>query len=127
MNMKEADWVLRMWRFLDSSKLEKLIVGKERRLWDNTRIDILTQNFAIEVDWVHKWAEAIGQSLYYSAISYKKPGICLLCPNISNRTHDDFNYIYRCNIVAIKHDISVWLIDTNKSIAILPTGERIKI
>jgi len=123
MNMKEADWVLRMWRFLDSSKLEKLIVGKERRLWDNTRIDILTQNFAIEVDWVNKWAEAIGQSLHYSSVSYKKPGICLLCPDISN----EFKYIYRCSIVAIKYDISVWLIDTAKSIAILPTGERIKI
>lgn len=37
----------------------------EYRLPDHTRIDCLTKNFVIEVDFANKWQEAIGQSLYY--------------------------------------------------------------
>jgi len=46
----------------------------EHRLHDGTRVDILTATHAIEADWSHKWAEAVGQSLYYSLITGKKPG-----------------------------------------------------
>ena len=39
---------------------------KEVVLWDMTRVDCLAKDFAIEFDFAKKWAEAIGQSLYYS-------------------------------------------------------------
>lgn len=45
---------------------------------DGTRCDIITEEFAIEVDWAEKWAEAIGQSLYYAAQTGKRPGILLI-------------------------------------------------
>jgi len=39
----------------------------EKYLEDNSgRIDCLTDQYAIEVDFASKWAEAIGQALYYS-------------------------------------------------------------
>ncbi len=52
---------------------------KERVLPNGTRVDCLTDVYAIEVDWTHKWAEAIGQSLLYAAATGKKPGIILIC------------------------------------------------
>ena len=55
--------------------------GKDRieyRLNDGSRIDCLTDNYAIEIDFGRKWAEAIGQSLYYGAMSGRQPGIVLI-------------------------------------------------
>ncbi|MCM2435362.1 hypothetical protein [Agrobacterium rosae] len=52
---------------------------KERVLPNGTRVDCLTDVYAIEVDWTHKWAEAIGQSLLYAAATGKQPGIILIC------------------------------------------------
>lgn len=49
----------------------------EHRLQDRTRIDCLTKNEAIEHDWAKKWAECIGQALYYGAVKDKTP-VCVL-------------------------------------------------
>ena len=77
----------------------------EFRLWDGTRVDMLTADYAIEADWSHKWAEAIGQSLYYAALTDKKPGIILLVKS----TADEARFIYRCQTVCQKHDIRLWI------------------
>ena len=45
---------------------------------DKTRVDCLTDTHAIEYDFSYKWAEAIGQSLYYSAMTGKRAGVVLL-------------------------------------------------
>ena len=50
----------------------------EHVLPDKTRVDCLTEDYAIEFDYGHKWAEAIGQSLYYGAATGKQPGIVLI-------------------------------------------------
>jgi hypothetical protein len=50
----------------------------EYRLEDGTRIDCLTENKAIEYDWAKKWAECVGQSLYYAAKKEKGPGCALI-------------------------------------------------
>jgi len=50
----------------------------EYRLPDRTRVDCLTDNFAIEYDFTHKWAEAIGQALHYSLMTGKNGGIVLI-------------------------------------------------
>lgn len=42
-------------------------------------VDCLSAEYAIEVDWASKWAEAVGQSLYYADATGRKPGIILLC------------------------------------------------
>jgi len=47
-------------------------------LSDRSRVDCLTNTYAIEVDFAGKWAEAIGQALFYSAETGKKPGILII-------------------------------------------------
>ena len=78
----------------------------EVKLPDYTRIDCLTKDYAIEFDFANKWAEAIGQSLYYSLSINKKPGIVLILED-SNK---DLKYLNRLINVANKYCIRVWTI-----------------
>lgn len=52
--------------------------AQEVRLSDGTRVDCLTDEYAVEFDFAPKWAEAVGQSLYYAQKTKKKPGIVLI-------------------------------------------------
>ncbi len=45
---------------------------------DRSRVDILTDTLAIEVDWVKKWPEAIGQSVFYGIVTERQPAVLLL-------------------------------------------------
>ena len=47
-------------------------------LADKTRVDCLTDDYAIEFDFAYKWAEAVGQALYYALKTNKNRGLCLL-------------------------------------------------
>lgn len=74
---------------------------------DGTRCDILTDEYAIEVDFARKWGEAIGQSLNYGFQFNRKPGILLILEKPDDRKH----YI-RINSL-VKHyslPIKVWTI-----------------
>ena len=51
---------------------------EEYQLLDKTKIDCLTNNYAIEFDFANKWQESIGQALHYGLISGKKPKIILI-------------------------------------------------
>lgn len=50
----------------------------EVRLADGSRADCITATHAIEHDFANKWAEAIGQSMFYSIQTGKKAGIVLI-------------------------------------------------
>ena len=50
----------------------------EFQLPGQTRVDCLTDTHAVEHDFASKWAEAIGQSLYYSAVTGKRAGVVLI-------------------------------------------------
>ena len=50
----------------------------EYRLPDQTRVDCLTEDRAIEYDFDDKWAEALGQSLWYGVATNRQPGIVLI-------------------------------------------------
>ena len=52
---------------------------------DKTRCDCLTDTHAIEFDFGSNWAEAIGQSSYYSIQTKKKAGIVLILENPKDR------------------------------------------
>ena len=45
---------------------------------DRTRVDCLTDEYAIEFDFAPKWAEAFGQSLRYAYMTGRAPGIYLI-------------------------------------------------
>ena len=76
---------------------------KEVVLWDMTRVDCLSKDYAIEFDFAKKWAEAVGQSLYYSTMTGKKPAIALILTSLT-----DYKYVKR--IERLDKDIKVFLI-----------------
>lgn len=45
---------------------------------DKTRVDILTEDVAYEVDFAVKWAEGIGQALHYSTMTDRDAGLILI-------------------------------------------------
>ena len=45
---------------------------------DFTRVDCLTDTYAIEFDFAEKWAESIGQALHYSFMTGKKAKVVLI-------------------------------------------------
>ena len=56
-----------------------ILQGKiEYKLSDGTRVDILTDSLAIEVDFAKKWYEAVGQCCHYSRKSNRPPGVLLI-------------------------------------------------
>ncbi len=59
----------------------------EHVLPDRTRCDCLTVSHAIEFDFGNKWAEAIGQSLYYSLQTGKRAGIVLILESEKDRKY----------------------------------------
>ena len=53
----------------------------EYRLPDKARVDCLLDDYAVEFDFSHKWAESVGQALYYSSQTGRKPGVALIIGN----------------------------------------------
>lgn len=78
----------------------------EVRLQDKTRIDCLTDKYAIEFDFANKWAESIGQALYYASSTGKEAGIVLIIEN----PEKDLKYLKRLKNVTKKYNIKVWTI-----------------
>lgn len=62
----------------------------EYKLPDKTRIDCLTEEYAIEFDYAKKWAESIGQAKYYALKTGKKPAVAIIM-----KTPQDEIYIKR--------------------------------
>ena len=54
-----------------------------------TRCDCLTETHAIEFDFAKKWAEAIGQSLWYASQTGMKPGIVLIIERDKDQKYVD--------------------------------------
>lgn len=73
---------------------------------DKARVDCVTKTHAVEFDFAKKWAESIGQSLYYGEQLNKKAGIVL----ISENGQSDEKYIKRVKSVANYHNIDLWII-----------------
>lgn len=69
---------------------------------DRTRVDCLTDTHAIEFDFGPKWAESIGQSLYYAVQTGKKPGVVLILEK--NR---DIIYWIRLNTVIDEFGLNI--------------------
>lgn len=62
-----------------SKKIAEELGGEaEFRTPDGSRVDILTDTTAYEVEWVYNWESAIGQSIFYGMTTNKDPGVILL-------------------------------------------------
>ena len=76
---------------------------KEAVLWDMTRVDCLTKDYAIEFDFAKKWAESVGQSLYYAELTHKKPAVVLIL-----NSWTDLRYVKR--VERLNKDIQIFLV-----------------
>lgn len=74
-------------------------------LEDKTRVDCLTEDYAVEFDFANKWAESIGQALHYEMMTGKKPAIILIIEKPK-----DFIYYDRIKSLCDKYGISLWYI-----------------
>ena len=68
-----------------------------------TRIDCLTKDYAIEFDFAKKWAESIGQSLYYAKLTNRNPAVVLILT-----APTDYKYVKR--IERLDNGIKIFLI-----------------
>ena len=72
---------------------------------DKTRVDCLTDEYAIEFDFAEKWAEAIGQSLHYAEMTNRKPGIVFIIEH-----PDDERHLRKLDPIARKNNIKIWIL-----------------
>lgn len=77
----------------------------EFMLSDSTRVDCVTKQYAVEVDFAPKWAEAVGQALYYSTMTEKRPAILLILEKEADR-----RYLDRLERISGNLGITVWTI-----------------
>lgn len=74
-------------------------------LQDKTRVDCVTDEYAVEVDFASKWAEAVGQSLYYAIMTGRRPGILLIMEEKS-----DERFLERVRAVTERIGVRVWTV-----------------
>ena len=77
----------------------------EYKLADNTRVDCVTSDYAVEFDFASKWAESIGQSLYYAQKTKRKPAVVL----IMEQPAKDLKYLHRLYQVSNTIGIEVFI------------------
>ena len=82
----------------------------EYKLIDDTRVDCLTKEYAVEFDFAPKWAEAIGQSLHYARMTGKKAGINLIIEDNS-----DFKYYHKIEPLCKMYNIALWYSEMPKT------------
>ena len=82
----------------------------EYKLIDDTRVDCLTKEYAVEFDFAPKWAEAIGQSLHYARMTGKKAGI-----NLIIETPEDFKHYHRIEPLCKMYNIALWYSEMPKT------------
>lgn len=82
-------------------------VELEYRLDDGARVDIFTEDYAIEVDWAPKWAESIGQSLYYGKTTNKR-SVALI---IVEEPVKDMIYLRRLKAAVADLEVEIWTYD----------------
>lgn len=80
----------------------------EYTLPDKTRVDCVTKNYAVEFDFASKWAESIGQSLYYGLMTGKNPAVVLIIEKPS-----DWKYYYRTKKVADFIHFTLWYVKSS--------------
>jgi len=77
----------------------------EHKTADGSRVDVLTDGVAYEVEYADKWQQAVGQALFYSAATGRAPGIILL---IGKRSASlERVYYLRCLVVCHRHGIKL--------------------
>lgn len=105
---KQEDGVKRDEKYYQAKMCSEFGGKTEYVLFDKARVDCLTSEYAIEVDFAKKWAEGIGQALYYAEVTAKKPAVALIVED------GDEKYLNRIKTVADKFDIKIIILERQK-------------
>lgn len=91
--------------------------GKLNVLLDDHKntIDIVSDTFAIDVEFAPNWATSIGHSLYAATKLNKKAGIVLITHNNSHNKYSHDKYINILMPIANKYNITVWVMNYSDS------------
>lgn len=92
-------------RYYQSAWCQQVGGEAEVILEDRIRIDCLTATHAVEVDFAPKWAESIGQALYYALKSGRNPGVLLILENPGDDRH-----LRRLQDVSSDLGITIWTV-----------------
>ena len=70
---------------------------------DGTRVDCLTDRYAVEIDFANKWPEGIGQALHYSLQTGRAPAVALIIEHSR-----DWRHYRRAKTAANKAGVTLW-------------------
>lgn len=84
---------------------EKYAAEPEAVLWDRTRVDLLSDTEAIEVEWAEKQYQAPGQAVWYGIVSGKPPAVLLLVKDAKAEAA----HVYRCTAICAKLGIRLYV------------------
>ena len=97
-------WYQRKWCEAHKGQVEVVLP-------DGTRCDCVTETHAIEFDFGDNWAEAVGQSAYYSIQTNKKAAIVLILEIVTDRK---FWIRLNTTIERFNLPIDTWIIDSTE-------------
>ena len=87
-------WYVKKWCAEHGGKIEYVLP-------DQTRCDCVSSSHAVEVDFAEKWAEAIGQSLFYSLQTGRRE---VLPPAFSSIDISNLSVLKTFSVVFIKEN-----------------------
>ncbi len=80
----------------------------EVRTFDGSRVDVLTERYAIEVDWVKNWKTGPAQAVLYGAQLGREPAVILL----TRGKPSEERYLHRAHTVCARIGVACWTWDT---------------
>ena len=75
----------------------------EVTLHDGSRVDCLTENYAVEIEFAAKAMEALGQSIHYARITGTDPAMVIII-----ETEKDWRHFNRIRRTARKRGVKLW-------------------
>jgi hypothetical protein len=99
-----------------TQELANKLKGQTEVSIENGRIDVITETYAIEVDFIKKWKEGLGQAIHYGKVTGKIPTLALITQsswnNLGKKHIKEIKYI---DMVCIEKGIKLILLDkTNR-------------
>ena len=74
------------------------------------RVDLLTDDFAVEVDWISNWQAGIGQALHYAHETGKAPVLAIALKEKRAVFRGDREECAYVASICAKHGIAVWVL-----------------
>lgn len=98
---REAEWIA-----ATASRLS----GQPEVSIPNGRVDIVTDRFAIEIDWAAKWHEGIGQSLHYADATGRRAALGLIVDGNGEDGGAALRHVRAADDVASSRGIRVFML-----------------